>query len=101
MEPSAKYLYYPGCSLKGTGIAYEESLLTTFRLLELPIQELPDWNCCGATTYMSVSETSASCWRQETWHWHAGQVPETCWLHAMPVISPCARARNWWHTIRR
>jgi heterodisulfide reductase subunit B len=60
MEPSAKYLYYPGCSLKGTGIAYEESLLTTFRLLELPIQELPDWNCCGATTYMSVSETSAT-----------------------------------------
>ncbi len=60
MEPSAKYLYYPGCSLKGTGIAYEESLLTTFRLLELPIKELPDWNCCGATNYMSVSETSAT-----------------------------------------
>lgn len=60
MEPSARYLYYPGCSLKGTGIAYEESLLTTFRLLEMPVKELPDWNCCGATTYMSVSETSAT-----------------------------------------
>ncbi|MEJ5251857.1 MAG: CoB--CoM heterodisulfide reductase iron-sulfur subunit B family protein [Chthonomonadetes bacterium] len=60
MQPSAKYLYYPGCSLKGTGIAYEESLLTTFRLLEIPVSELPDWNCCGATTYMSVSETSAT-----------------------------------------
>ncbi len=60
MEPSAKYLYYPGCSLKGTGIAYEESLLTTFRLLEIPVKELPDWNCCGATTYMSGSETSAT-----------------------------------------
>lgn len=59
MEPSARYLYYPGCSLKGTGIAYEESLLTTFRLLEMPVKELPDWNCCGATTYMSVSEKSA------------------------------------------
>lgn len=60
MEPSAGYLYYPGCSLKGTGIAYEESLLTTFRLLEIPIKELPDWNCCGATAYMSVSEPSAT-----------------------------------------
>lgn len=60
MEPSARYLYYPGCSLKGTGIAYEESLLTTLRLLEIPVQELPDWNCCGATAYMSVSETSAT-----------------------------------------
>ncbi|MGQ9789187.1 MAG: CoB--CoM heterodisulfide reductase iron-sulfur subunit B family protein [Armatimonadota bacterium] len=60
MEPSAGYLYYPGCSLKGTGIAYEESLLTTLRLLEMPVKELPDWNCCGATAYMSVSETSAT-----------------------------------------
>lgn len=60
MEPSAKYLYYPGCSLKGTGVAYEESLLTMLRLLEIPVTELPDWNCCGATSYMSVSETSAA-----------------------------------------
>lgn len=60
MELPPKYVYYPGCSLKGTGVAYEESLLTTFRLLELSLQELPDWNCCGATTYMSVSETSAT-----------------------------------------
>lgn len=60
MEPSVKYVYYPGCSLKGTGIAYEESLFTTFRLLELEIKELPDWNCCGATTYMSVSQASAT-----------------------------------------
>ncbi len=60
MEPPAKYLYYPGCSLKATGIAYEESLLTTLRLLEIPVEELPDWNCCGATAYMSVSQSSAT-----------------------------------------
>lgn len=60
-EPSTAtgYLYYPGCSLKGTGIAYEESLLTLFRLLELPVTELTDWNCCGATTYMSSDERDA------------------------------------------
>lgn len=60
MQPATKYLYYPGCSLRGTGIAYEESLLTTFRLLEIPLEELSDWNCCGATAYMSVSEASAT-----------------------------------------
>jgi heterodisulfide reductase subunit B len=53
------YGYFPGCSLKGTGVAYEESLLTLFRLLDLPLQELDDWNCCGATSYMSIDETSA------------------------------------------
>ena len=51
--------YFPGCSLKGTGIAYEESLLTLFRLLDLPLAELDDWNCCGATSYMSIDERSA------------------------------------------
>lgn len=53
------YLYFPGCSLKGTGIAYEESLLTLFRMLDLELEELADWNCCGATSYMSIDEESA------------------------------------------
>lgn len=53
------YVYYPGCSLKGTGIAYEESMHALFRLLELPLKELTDWNCCGATTYMGLDLTSA------------------------------------------
>ena len=51
-----KYTYYPGCSLKGTGRAYEESLLAVFRALDVELQELEDWNCCGATTYMSYDE---------------------------------------------
>jgi heterodisulfide reductase subunit B len=59
-DGSRGYLYYPGCSLKGTGVAYEESLLTLFRLLHLPLEELPDWNCCGATTYMSIDERFAA-----------------------------------------
>jgi heterodisulfide reductase subunit B len=56
---SSPYGYFPGCSLKGTGVAYEESLLTLFRLLDLPLAELDDWNCCGATSYMSIDERSA------------------------------------------
>jgi heterodisulfide reductase subunit B len=54
-----KYLYYPGCSLKGTGRAYEESLLAVFEALGLPLEELSHWNCCGATAYMAVDELQA------------------------------------------
>ena len=51
-----KYLYYPGCSLKSTGKPYEESLMSVFRTLGIEVEELGDWNCCGATAYMAVDE---------------------------------------------
>lgn len=54
-----KYLYFPGCSLKGSGRAYEESFLAVCRALGLEVRELEDWNCCGATAYMSVDETKS------------------------------------------
>ena len=54
-----KYSYFPGCSLKGLGRAYEESLLRVMRHLGVELEELEDWNCCGATAYMSVDETQA------------------------------------------
>ncbi len=53
------YWYYPGCSLKSNGKPYEESLLAVLRELDVPIWELEDWNCCGATSYMSVDEAQA------------------------------------------
>ena len=54
-----KYLYYPGCSLKSSGRSYEESLFSVFRTLGIELQEIDDWNCCGATNYMAVNETQA------------------------------------------
>jgi heterodisulfide reductase subunit B2 len=53
------YAYYPGCSLSGLGKPYDESLRAVFRHLGLGLEEIPDWNCCGATSYMSVSEEKA------------------------------------------
>lgn len=58
MTPT-QYLYYPGCSVKGTARAYEESLLALFEGLGIPMTELEDWNCCGATAYMSVDEAQS------------------------------------------
>ena len=51
-----KYLYFPGCSLKSTGKPYEESIMSIFRTLDVEVEELKDWNCCGATAYMAVDE---------------------------------------------
>ena len=54
-----KYSYFPGCSLKGLGRAYEESLLPVMKHLGVELHELDDWNCCGATAYMAVDEAKA------------------------------------------
>ncbi|MBN1586724.1 MAG: CoB--CoM heterodisulfide reductase iron-sulfur subunit B family protein [Candidatus Omnitrophica bacterium] len=54
-----KYSYYPGCSLKGTGKAYEESVLAIFETMGVEANEIDDWNCCGATAYMGVDESMA------------------------------------------
>ena len=53
------YAYYPGCSLSGLGKPYDESLRAVFSHLGLGLEEIPDWNCCGATSYMSLSEDKA------------------------------------------
>jgi heterodisulfide reductase subunit B len=55
----SNYVYFPGCSLSATGVAYDESLKALFRLLEVKLDELEDWNCCGATSYMCIDESAA------------------------------------------
>lgn len=54
-----EYAYYPGCSLKAGSKHYEESLLPVFKAIGVPLQELDDWNCCGATAYFSVNDSMA------------------------------------------
>jgi heterodisulfide reductase subunit B len=49
-----KYSYYPGCSLERNAIAYHESTMTVSKRLGIDFAEVEDWNCCGATEYMSV-----------------------------------------------
>lgn len=52
-----KYAYYPGCSIEKTARGYDESVRAVFQTLEQELIEIDDWNCCGATVYMSVKET--------------------------------------------
>ena len=51
-----EYAYYPGCSLEHTGKPYDMSIREVFKALDIGLREIPDWNCCGATMYMSVNK---------------------------------------------
>jgi len=51
-----RFSYYPGCSMAATGRAYGESMHAIIGRLGIELVELDDWNCCGATSYMSVRE---------------------------------------------
>ncbi len=51
--------YYPGCSLKGSSFEYEVSLLEMLKVLGMGIKEIPDWNCCGASTAHSINHNLA------------------------------------------
>jgi heterodisulfide reductase subunit B len=42
--------YYPGCSLHGTSPEFDESLRAVVAALGIPVAEIPDWNCCGASS---------------------------------------------------
>ncbi len=50
-----KYAYYPGCSLHSTAKEYDMSTRAVFNELGIELQEIPDWNCCGATSGHAMS----------------------------------------------
>ncbi len=54
-----RYLHYPGCSLETSAKAYRDSLLAVQEVLEIGLEEIRDWNCCGATEYVGISLTPA------------------------------------------
>lgn len=53
------YTYFPGCCMHGFARHCQDSLYAVFEALDLELRELPEWNCCGATTYISVEENQA------------------------------------------
>ncbi len=42
--------YYPGCSLEGMAAEYDRSVRVICQALGIDLVELPDWNCCGASS---------------------------------------------------
>ena len=45
-----RYAYFPGCSLESTGKEFGESTMLVAEALGIELEEIPDWNCCGATS---------------------------------------------------
>ncbi|HEX2962642.1 MAG TPA: CoB--CoM heterodisulfide reductase iron-sulfur subunit B family protein [Ignavibacteriales bacterium] len=50
------YGYYPGCSLHSTAKEYSMSLKAVCRKLNIELNEVEDWNCCGATPAHTTKE---------------------------------------------
>lgn len=51
--------YYPGCSLHGTAREYDISIRAVCNELGIALEEVPDWNCCGATSAHSLDRELA------------------------------------------
>jgi heterodisulfide reductase subunit B len=49
-----KVAYYPGCALEGTGHSYNRSTKAIGKELGLELEEVKNWNCCGAMEVKNV-----------------------------------------------
>ena len=106
----AKYqrvAYYPGCALEGTGHAYNQSTKVVGKALGLELDEVKNWNCCGAMevknidpkvqTYLSSRVMSIAAWTSETSVSGSAVVARS---RPIPVNASCARsARTAFHSV--
>jgi len=53
------YTYFPGCSLEKNAASYDASTRAVAENLGMQLTEVEDWNCCGATEYVSLNLTAA------------------------------------------
>ena len=51
-----KVSFFPGCSLEGTAREYGESIEAVCSSLDIQLQELDDWSCCGASSAHCTNE---------------------------------------------
>jgi heterodisulfide reductase subunit B2 len=47
---SEKLGFYPGCTLEGSSSGFTDSLHQVFKALDMPVKEMEEWSCCGATS---------------------------------------------------
>jgi heterodisulfide reductase subunit B len=51
-----RYAFYPGCTLHSTGVEFGVSAEMVSEALGLEMVEIPDWNCCGASSAHSLDK---------------------------------------------
>jgi heterodisulfide reductase subunit B2 len=47
---------YPGCSLTGSAREYNQSVLSLAQAFGIEMEQVPDWNCCGATAAHNLNK---------------------------------------------
>lgn len=80
-----KYLLYPGCSMERTSRPYLDSMWAIAEPLGLELEEVNDWNCCGATEYVAISLVPAYALIARNLALAAGQANGT---HTL--VAPCS-----------
>ncbi len=53
-DETLRFAYYPGCSLNSTAKEYDLSTRAVARAIGVELVEVPDWNCCGASSAHTV-----------------------------------------------
>ena len=54
-----KYAFFPGCSLESTAWDFDRSTRAVCRALDIELEEIPDWVCCGSTPAHNTSASLA------------------------------------------
>jgi heterodisulfide reductase subunit B len=75
--------YYPGCALEGTGHAYNRSTKAVGKALGLELDEVPNWNCCGAMEVKNVDPKIQTYLSSRVMSIAANE------MHASVVMAPC------------
>jgi heterodisulfide reductase subunit B2 len=76
-----KYAYYPGCSQKATSRPYDRAFQAVCKRLGVELEELKDWNCCGATMAVSCNKVLSLAL--------AGRNLAIAEKTGLPVVTPC------------
>jgi heterodisulfide reductase subunit B len=75
--------YYPGCALEGTAHAYDTSTREVGKALGLRLDEVPNWNCCGAMEVKNIDPKIQTYLSSRVMSIAAGE------MNANVVMAPC------------
>jgi heterodisulfide reductase subunit B len=75
--------YYPGCALEGTGHAYNTSTRAVGNALGLKLDEVRNWNCCGAMEVKNIDPKVQTYLSSRVMSIAANE------MHADVVMAPC------------
>ncbi len=79
--------YFPGCSLEGTAAEFDMSIQAVTQALGLPLAEIDDWNCCGASAAHQTNHLLGLALPARTIALAASQGHEE-------IFAPCAACSN-------